>query len=135
QNLPVMDRRRACLSISAGSTAPTSNILRPDPSRGTLPRVARVGPQVPPAPPLRCARRALRSGGGSLLWTTRTTRNVVAQVGRQTTHQQITADLGSHRHDRLRFPLILPDQAEINMSGRCFDWYRESDTARDAGEA
>src|SRR5271166_627867 len=37
--------------------------------------------------------------------------------------------------DRLRFPLILPDQAEINMSGRCFDWYRESDTARDAGEA
>jgi len=37
--------------------------------------------------------------------------------------------------DRLRFPLILPDQAEINMSGRCFDWYHESDTARDAGEA
>jgi poly(hydroxyalkanoate) depolymerase family esterase len=37
--------------------------------------------------------------------------------------------------DRLGFPLILPDQPKMSMSGRCFDWYRESDTARDAGEA
>jgi poly(hydroxyalkanoate) depolymerase family esterase len=37
--------------------------------------------------------------------------------------------------DRLGFPLILPDQPQTNMSGRCFDWYRESDTARGAGEA
>ena len=45
QNLPVMGRRRACLSISAGSTAPGSN-----PEAGPAPRIARVGPQVPPAP-------------------------------------------------------------------------------------
>jgi poly(hydroxyalkanoate) depolymerase family esterase len=29
----------------------------------------------------------------------------------------------------------LPDQAEANMTGRCFDWYHEAQTARDAGEA
>jgi poly(hydroxyalkanoate) depolymerase family esterase len=37
--------------------------------------------------------------------------------------------------DQLRFPLILPDQADVDMKGRCFDWYHETDTARDAGEA
>jgi poly(hydroxyalkanoate) depolymerase family esterase len=37
--------------------------------------------------------------------------------------------------DRLRFPLILPDQAEVDMKGRCFDWYHETETARDSGEA
>ena len=39
------------------------------PSPGVPPRIAQVGPQEPPAPSLRCARRALRFGGGSLLWT------------------------------------------------------------------
>src|ERR1700676_3383695 len=29
-----------------------------------VPRIAQVGPQVPPAPPLRCARNALRYGAG-----------------------------------------------------------------------
>jgi poly(hydroxyalkanoate) depolymerase family esterase len=37
--------------------------------------------------------------------------------------------------DRLGFPLILPEQAEANNSGRCFQWFQPSDTARDAGEA
>jgi len=50
-----------------------------------------------PPPSLRCALRALRSGGGSLLWTTWTIRNDDAQVGHQTTHQQKTTDSGRHR--------------------------------------
>jgi poly(hydroxyalkanoate) depolymerase family esterase len=37
--------------------------------------------------------------------------------------------------DRLRFPLILPEQAEANNSGRCFQWFQPSDTTRDLGEA
>jgi poly(hydroxyalkanoate) depolymerase family esterase len=37
--------------------------------------------------------------------------------------------------DRLRFPLILPEQAEANNAARCFQWFQPSDTARDAGEA
>jgi poly(hydroxyalkanoate) depolymerase family esterase len=37
--------------------------------------------------------------------------------------------------DRLRCPLILPEQAEANNAGRCFQWFHPSDTARDAGEA
>src|SRR5271157_2524953 len=50
-----------------------------------------------PPPPLRCAHRALRSGGGSLLWTTWTIRNAVAQVSRQTPHRQIATDFDRHR--------------------------------------
>jgi poly(3-hydroxybutyrate) depolymerase len=42
---------------------------------------------------------------------------------------------GSEVGDRLRFPLILPDRAEVDMKGRCFDWYHETETARDSGEA
>jgi poly(hydroxyalkanoate) depolymerase family esterase len=37
--------------------------------------------------------------------------------------------------DRLNVPLILPEQAEANNASRCFQWFRPSDTARDAGEA
>jgi poly(hydroxyalkanoate) depolymerase family esterase len=37
--------------------------------------------------------------------------------------------------DRLRFPLILPEQAEANNKSRCFQWFQPGDTARDAGEA
>jgi poly(hydroxyalkanoate) depolymerase family esterase len=37
--------------------------------------------------------------------------------------------------DRLHFPLILPEQAEANNAGRCFQWFHPADTARDAGEA
>jgi poly(hydroxyalkanoate) depolymerase family esterase len=37
--------------------------------------------------------------------------------------------------DRLRVPLILPEQAETNNAGRCFQWFQPADTARDAGEA
>ncbi|HEY0184227.1 MAG TPA: PHB depolymerase family esterase [Rhodopila sp.] len=37
--------------------------------------------------------------------------------------------------DRLRFPLILPEQAEANNAARCFQWFHPSDTARGAGEA
>jgi poly(hydroxyalkanoate) depolymerase family esterase len=37
--------------------------------------------------------------------------------------------------DRLRCPLILPEQADANNAGRCFQWFQPSDTARDAGEA
>jgi poly(hydroxyalkanoate) depolymerase family esterase len=39
------------------------------------------------------------------------------------------------RADLLGFPLILPEQAEANNAGRCFQWFQPSDTARDAGEA
>jgi hypothetical protein len=51
-----------------------------------------------PPPPLRCAQRALRCGGGSLLWTTWTIRNAAALVGRQAAHRQITTDLHRHPH-------------------------------------
>jgi poly(hydroxyalkanoate) depolymerase family esterase len=37
--------------------------------------------------------------------------------------------------ERLRIPLVLPQQAEGNNAGRCFQWFQPSDTARDAGEA
>ena len=37
--------------------------------------------------------------------------------------------------DRLRFPLILPEQAKGNNAGRCFQWFRPADTTRDKGEA
>ena len=37
--------------------------------------------------------------------------------------------------DRLGFPLILPEQAETNNAGRCFQWFHPSDTGRDQGEA
>jgi poly(hydroxyalkanoate) depolymerase family esterase len=37
--------------------------------------------------------------------------------------------------DRLAFPLILPEQAEANNAGRCFQWFHPSNTARGAGEA
>jgi poly(hydroxyalkanoate) depolymerase family esterase len=37
--------------------------------------------------------------------------------------------------DRLRFPLILPEQASANNAGRCFQWFHPTDTTRDAGEA
>jgi poly(hydroxyalkanoate) depolymerase family esterase len=37
--------------------------------------------------------------------------------------------------DRLRFPLILPEQDGANNVGRCFQWFCGGDTARDAGEA
>jgi poly(hydroxyalkanoate) depolymerase family esterase len=37
--------------------------------------------------------------------------------------------------DRLGFALILPEQAEANNAGRCFQWFHPADTARDAGEA
>jgi hypothetical protein len=47
-----------------------------------------------PPPSRRCARRALRSGGGSLLWTTWTIRHDVAKRYGQTEHQQIATDSG-----------------------------------------
>lgn len=37
--------------------------------------------------------------------------------------------------DRLHFPLILPEQAEANNAGRCFQWFQPADTTRDRGEA
>jgi poly(hydroxyalkanoate) depolymerase family esterase len=37
--------------------------------------------------------------------------------------------------DRLGFPLILPEQLSGNNRGRCFQWFRPTDTARDGGEA
>jgi poly(hydroxyalkanoate) depolymerase family esterase len=37
--------------------------------------------------------------------------------------------------DRLRFPLILPEQASANNVGRCFQWFQPTDTARNTGEA
>ena len=37
--------------------------------------------------------------------------------------------------DRLRFPLLLPEQAQANNAGRCFQWFRPLDTSRDKGEA
>ncbi len=36
--------------------------------------------------------------------------------------------------DRLHFPLILPEQAEANNAGRCFQWFQRSDTTRAQGE-
>ena len=37
--------------------------------------------------------------------------------------------------DRLRFALLLPEQAEANNRGRCFQWFESSHTARDGGES
>lgn len=37
--------------------------------------------------------------------------------------------------DRLRFPLILPEQSDANNARRCFQWFQPSDTARGQGEA
>jgi poly(hydroxyalkanoate) depolymerase family esterase len=37
--------------------------------------------------------------------------------------------------DRLRFPLILPEQIRSNNAGRCFRWFELADTTRDRGEA
>jgi len=37
--------------------------------------------------------------------------------------------------DRLRVPLILPEQMEANNAARCFQWFHPSDTKRNAGEA
>ena len=83
QNWPVMDRRRACLPTQAGSSAsdPNTRASFPRPLSLGLPRW--VHRNLPP-PSRRCARRALRAGGGSLLWTTWTIRNVAAKCRRQT---------------------------------------------------
>jgi len=93
-----MGRRRACCEIPAGTIAPTSNVPRSELSwtvlREGLPRW--VHRDLPP-PPLRCAPRALRSGGGSLLWTAWTIRNDEARVGHQTTRRQKTTDSDRHR--------------------------------------
>jgi poly(hydroxyalkanoate) depolymerase family esterase len=37
--------------------------------------------------------------------------------------------------DRLQFALLLPEQADANNAGRCFQWFEPSDTARGMGEA
>jgi feruloyl esterase len=37
--------------------------------------------------------------------------------------------------DRLRFPLLLPQQEEANNAQRCFQWFHPSETARGQGEA
>ena len=37
--------------------------------------------------------------------------------------------------DRLRFPLLLPEQAGANNASRCFQWFHPADTARNGGEA
>ncbi|WP_431281512.1 extracellular catalytic domain type 1 short-chain-length polyhydroxyalkanoate depolymerase [Humitalea sp. 24SJ18S-53] len=37
--------------------------------------------------------------------------------------------------DRLRIPLLLPEQSTLNNRHRCFNWYRPSDTGRGGGEA
>ena len=37
--------------------------------------------------------------------------------------------------DKLHFPLIIPEQAEANNAGRCFQWFHPADTERDKGEA
>jgi hypothetical protein len=50
QNWPVMDRRRACLPILAGSSASASNTPRLALPRTVTPGIAQVGPQGPPAP-------------------------------------------------------------------------------------
>lgn len=37
--------------------------------------------------------------------------------------------------DRLKLPLVLPEQRELNNRARCFQWFLPSDTERDHGEA
>lgn len=37
--------------------------------------------------------------------------------------------------DRLRLPLVLPEQQELNNQARCFQWFLQSETERDHGEA
>ncbi len=37
--------------------------------------------------------------------------------------------------DRLGVPLLLPEQVGGNNAGRCFNWFLQGDTRRDAGEA
>jgi poly(hydroxyalkanoate) depolymerase family esterase len=36
---------------------------------------------------------------------------------------------------RLHVPLIMPEQAEANNAGRCFQWFQPTETERDKGEA
>jgi poly(hydroxyalkanoate) depolymerase family esterase len=49
---------------------------------------------------------------------------------------QFAADTGwMELADRLRVPLVLPQQAEANNAGRCFQWFHPADTNRGAGEA
>lgn len=100
QNCQVMGRRRACLPISAGSIARTSNTRRSDPARKPTLGIVQVGPQGPPAPSLRCAQRALRSGGGSLLWTTWTIHNAAAKVARHAALRYKNTDSGRHSQAR-----------------------------------
>lgn len=37
--------------------------------------------------------------------------------------------------DRLGFPLVLPQQAQVNHQHRCFHWFQPAHTARERGEA
>jgi poly(hydroxyalkanoate) depolymerase family esterase len=37
--------------------------------------------------------------------------------------------------NHFRLPLVLPEQVASNNAGRCFNWYRPSDTRRGCGEA
>src|SRR6202035_311952 len=80
------------------STASPSNIPRPDPRPACHPELPRWLHRDLPPPSRRCARRALRGGGGALLWTTWTIPSAEAKDSHLTTLQQITTDLERHRH-------------------------------------
>jgi hypothetical protein len=83
-------------TVAAADHAAQSLVCRPACRSDRLPGLARWAYRFLPAPSRRCTRKALRSGGGSLLWSTWTIRGAAAQVGRQATRRQKTADFGRH---------------------------------------
>src|SRR5208283_5645443 len=80
QNWQVMGRRRACLPIPAGSYRASAEFPEQKSAAGPPPGLPRWVHRLLPPPALRCAQRALRSGGGAILWTTWTTLARTPQV-------------------------------------------------------
>ena len=82
KNCQVMGRRRACLPIPEGYYRTSAEFPGAQPVARTPTRLPRGVHRRLPPPPLRCARRALRSAGGARLWTTWTILAGVAERDR-----------------------------------------------------
>jgi hypothetical protein len=91
QNWPVMDRRRACLPIPAGSSAPASQIVTPEDCPGGSTGTSH---------PRRVAAREGRSapGAGPSYGLPGQSEMTLAKRRRQTEHQQIATDSGWRSH-------------------------------------
>ena len=61
-----------------------------------IPRIAQVGPQVPPAPPLRCARNALRYGAGPSYGLPGQSATSVNQGRRSRAAKKVRISIGVH---------------------------------------